>query len=153
MNTTIFTSGGLNASTKYYYRVRAYNSAGDSNYSNTANATTLAAGATPTPTPTATPTPTPTPTAGNPIISPGGGKFKKKVTIKLSSATAGAKIYYTLDGSDPTTSSAVYSAASGKKKKSKGIKMTGIGPHIVKAKAVATGYIDSGIASATLTIY
>ena len=154
-NTTIFTSSGLTASTTYYYRVRAYNAAGNSNYSNTANATTLAAGATPTPTPAATPTPTATPiqTVATPLISPNGGSFKKKVTIKFSCATAGAKIYYTLDGSDPTTSSAFYSAASGKKKKSKGIKMTGSGPHIVKAKAAATGYIDSSVASATLTIY
>jgi hypothetical protein len=37
---------GLAASTSYYYRVRAKNSAGSSSYSNVANATTLAAGST-----------------------------------------------------------------------------------------------------------
>lgn len=37
---------GLAASTRYYYRVRAKNSAGNSTYSNVANATTLAAGST-----------------------------------------------------------------------------------------------------------
>lgn len=55
-----YTNAGLAASTNYYYRVRAYNSYGDSIFSNAATATTLAT-ATPTPTPTATASPTPTP--------------------------------------------------------------------------------------------
>jgi len=38
--TTTYNSTGLNASTTYYYRVRAYNSAGNSGYSNTVWATT-----------------------------------------------------------------------------------------------------------------
>lgn len=38
---TSFTDTGLNASTKYYYRVAAYNSAGNSSYTNTMDATTL----------------------------------------------------------------------------------------------------------------
>lgn len=38
-----YSSTGLTASTTYYYRVRAYNSDGDSNYSSAANATTSAA--------------------------------------------------------------------------------------------------------------
>ena len=62
-----YSSTGLNPSTKYYYRVRAYNSGGNSGYSNIANATTAPAPTpTPTPTPTATPTPTPTPTPNKP---------------------------------------------------------------------------------------
>jgi hypothetical protein len=109
---------------------------------------------TPTPTPTATPTPsvTPTPTplqtVATPVILPTAGTFKKKVTVKLSSATAGATIYYTLDGIDPTTASAIYSTS----KKFKGIKLKGKGLHTVKALATASGFTNSTIASTTFTI-
>ncbi len=69
--TTAYASTGLSASTKYFYRIRAYNSVGNSAYSNTTSATTTTTSSTPTPTPTptappkptATPSPTPTPTA------------------------------------------------------------------------------------------
>jgi carboxypeptidase T len=47
-NVSSFANTGLTASTSYSYRVRAYNSAGDSSYSNTASATTQAAPAIPT---------------------------------------------------------------------------------------------------------
>ena len=40
-NVTTYANTGLSGSTKYYYRVRAYNSKGDSAYSNIASATTL----------------------------------------------------------------------------------------------------------------
>ncbi|SHH67224.1 DNRLRE domain-containing protein [Massilia sp. CF038] len=45
-NVQAYASTGLAASTTYYYRVRAKNSAGPSAYSNVANATTLGAGST-----------------------------------------------------------------------------------------------------------
>jgi len=40
-NVTTYNNTGVNCDTTYYYRVRAYNAGGDSNYSNTANATTV----------------------------------------------------------------------------------------------------------------
>jgi hypothetical protein len=44
-NVTAYSNTGLTAGTSYSYRVRATNSSGDSPYSNTASATTQAAGA------------------------------------------------------------------------------------------------------------
>jgi carboxypeptidase T len=46
-NATSYSDSGLTASTAYSYRVRAYNGAGDSGYTNVASATTLAAPALP----------------------------------------------------------------------------------------------------------
>jgi hypothetical protein len=43
-NTSSYSNTGLSASTTYYYRVLAYNSSGNSSYSNTANATTQSGG-------------------------------------------------------------------------------------------------------------
>jgi hypothetical protein len=105
-------------------------------------------GPTPTPTPSPTPTATPSQTASTPNISPNGGTFRKKVAVKLSCATAGALIHYTTDGSDPNAASPTYPTT----KKFKGIKLTGQGPHNVKAMAVASGLNNSSIASAVFTI-
>ncbi len=43
-----------------------------------------------------------------PVFSPPGGTFTTQVSISISTATPGATIHYTTDGSTPTTSSAVY---------------------------------------------
>ena len=45
-----------------------------------------------------------------PTLTPSGGNFLNEVTVKASCTTDGATIYYTKDGSEPTTSSQVFPA-------------------------------------------
>lgn len=47
-------------------------------------------------------------TAAQPKMTPDGGEFDAAVDVALSTATEGADIYYTTDGSDPTNLSAQY---------------------------------------------
>ena len=48
------------------------------------------------------------PTAAAPVISPVGGFYINSVQVTVTSVTAGATIFYTTDGSSPSTNSAVY---------------------------------------------
>ncbi|HEV2472605.1 MAG TPA: PA14 domain-containing protein, partial [Chthonomonadales bacterium] len=48
--------------------------------------------------------------AAPPAYSPGAGVFTSPVTVSLSDSTPNSTIYYTTDGSQPTTSSPVYTA-------------------------------------------
>ncbi len=61
--------------------------------------------------------------------------------VSISSGTSGATIYYTTDGTTPTTSSPMYSSS---------FKLTST--KTVKAFAVKTGMLDSSVASQSITV-
>ena len=80
-------------------------------------------------------------TVATPTFSPAGGTYSETQNVTISCATTGATIYYTLDGTAPTTSSSVYSAPIA-------ISQT----TTVKAMATKTGMSNSNVATATYTI-
>jgi hypothetical protein len=81
------------------------------------------------------------PVAATPSFSPVGGSYSAVQTVTISDGTTGATIYYTINGTTPTTSSAQYS-----------------NPIVVscaetlEAIAVASGYSTSAVATAPYTI-
>jgi hypothetical protein len=79
--------------------------------------------------------------AATPAFTPAGGTYSGAQEVTISDADSGATIYYTTDGSDPTTSSAVYSAPI-----SVGVNET------LKANAVAPGYSTSLVGTAVYKI-
>jgi len=46
-----------------------------------------------------------------PIITPAGGTFPNSQGVQIASPTQGADVYFTLDGSDPTTASSKYTGS------------------------------------------
>ena len=76
-----------------------------------------------------------------PIFSIESGAVDSGTSVTITCGTEGAKIYYTTDGSEPTASSAEYTAA---------ISVTP--PMTLKAIAVKDGMNDSAVASASYTI-
>ena len=83
----------------------------------------------------------PPPTTATPTFSPVAGTYTSTQSVAISDGTVASTIYYTTDGSTPTTSSAVYSAP-----------LTIGSTATVKAIATAAGHSQSTVGSATYTI-
>ncbi len=49
-------------------------------------------------------------TVATPVINPRGGAFEDPISVSITTATPGAIIYYTTDGSEPNRSSWIYTA-------------------------------------------
>ncbi len=82
-------------------------------------------------------------TVATPTFTPNGASgFTGTQSVTISCTTAGAKIYYTTDGTTPTASSTEYTTA---------LSLTST--TTVKAIAVKAGMNDSAIATATFTKY
>ena len=80
-------------------------------------------------------------TVATPAFSPVAGTYTSAQNVTIACATEGATIYYTLDGTDPTTASTAYTAAIAISETT-----------TVKAFAVKEGMNNSEIADATYTI-
>ncbi len=82
------------------------------------------------------------PVVATPTFSVEEGTYLTPQTVSIACATEGATIHYTTDGTDPTENSMVYSEP---------IEVTAT--MTLKAMATAENHSNSGIASATYTIY
>jgi len=81
-----------------------------------------------------------TPTVAIPVITPTPGNYIAAQSVSMTCGTAGASIYYTTDGSEPTEASTKYT-----------VPFSVSSTTTVKAKAFLTGYDPSVTATATYT--
>lgn len=81
------------------------------------------------------------PQVSAPTFSPPGGTYTSIQSVTISDSTAGSAIYYTIDGSAPTTSSTKYVVA-----------ITVNASKTINAVAVAAGFSNSAIATTAYTI-
>ena len=79
--------------------------------------------------------------AATPVISPVGQSFTGSLSVTITDSTSGATIYYTTDGSTPTTSSTKYTGA-----------ITVSTTETISAIASATGFVTSAVAKQTYTL-
>jgi Malectin domain/Legume lectin domain/Chitobiase/beta-hexosaminidase C-terminal domain len=79
--------------------------------------------------------------AAAPVFSPTAGSYSAGTQVTISSATPGASIFYTTDGSTPTSGSTLYTGA-----------LTVSGTTTFNAIAISTGFIQSVVSAATYTI-
>jgi len=81
------------------------------------------------------------PPTATPTFSVAPGTYSSAQIVAMSDTTPGASIYYTVDGSRPTTNSTVYTSP-----------ITVSSSKTILAVAIANGYLESPIASAVYTI-
>jgi beta-xylosidase len=74
------------------------------------------------------------PSVADPVITPNGGTFVSQVPITITDATSSASIHYTIDGGNPTASSALYTGPFNLTQTT-----------VVKAVAFAAGMNDSNV--------
>ncbi|HXN73358.1 MAG TPA: chitobiase/beta-hexosaminidase C-terminal domain-containing protein, partial [Candidatus Acidoferrales bacterium] len=79
--------------------------------------------------------------AAAPVFSPAAGSYGPNVQVTITSATPGASIFYTTDGSTPTSGSTVYSGP-----------LTVTASTTFNAIAISSGLIQSTVSTAAYTI-
>jgi hypothetical protein len=82
------------------------------------------------------------PTAATPAFSVAGGSYSSTQSVTISDTTPGATIYYTTNGTTPTTSSTVYN----------GTAISVSGTEIIEAIATASNYTTSAVATAAYEV-